>query len=507
MPKDKDLFPKLDLLVTAAEMFPALERLCLEAREEVLMSFRILDPLTPLRSPEALALGLTNWGQLLGHVAGRGVVLRLLISDFDPLFAAELHRNAWMNARGFATELGEAAQILCAQHEATAAPLWKTVFRPKVRQLQAQLARYAPAHLTPPQHQALAGEMTIRPASLHQKFAVADAEHVICGGIDINQRRWDDADHQRRAEDTWHDVSVAVSGRVGEDLRHHFAECWDRAMQSGAASFGAEPTAVAETRAVIDKLPPSGGPRLLRTLSRARGGMLHLGPEPDICEHEEAHLAAFETAQEMIYLETQFFRHLPLARTLAAQARRAPDLQVVLVLPTEPERQIFDGHSGIDVRHAQALQLRCLTLLKRALGDRIAIVSPAQPRPAPRHTPMPLHGAGIVYLHSKVTLVDDRLGIIGSANLNGRSMRWDTEASLQFHEPEEILSMRERLMRHWLRARIGEIDTTRASDWMRLAREEAARPPEARSIYLLPWPEARNRRFARAFPLLPADMF
>ena len=71
MPKDshqKDLIP----LVTAAEMFPALETLCLQATSEVLMSFRIFDPRTHLHSAEAEALELKTWADLVAHVAARG---------------------------------------------------------------------------------------------------------------------------------------------------------------------------------------------------------------------------------------------------------------------------------------------------------------------------------------------------------------------------------------------------------------------------------------------------
>ena len=42
----------LTSLITAAEGFPALERLAASAREELVMSFRIFEPKTRLRSPE-----------------------------------------------------------------------------------------------------------------------------------------------------------------------------------------------------------------------------------------------------------------------------------------------------------------------------------------------------------------------------------------------------------------------------------------------------------------------
>lgn len=507
MPKDRSTIPRFEPLITAAEMFPALEQLCLRTQEELLMSFRIIDPLTRLRSSEALELGLETWADLITHVAKRGVKIRILIADFDPLFTPELHQSAWSNAQRFGSRMPENTEILCALHECKSAPLWKRVFWPKIKTRIADLSNYAPSQLTSMQHRAMNGDVSLRPVTLHQKFAVSDGEVAIIGGIDVNERRWDDEQHDRRSEETWHDVSILIAGRVVGDLRRHFADSWERARHADAASFGVEVTPVSETRPLPEKLHSASGPRLLRTISCDPDSPIRIGPKSQVTEHEEAHIAAFDSAKRLIYIETQFFRHMPLAKALGRAAERAPELQVILVMPSEPDRVIFEGKRGFDVRHAQALQLRCLTVLRRAFGDRLAILAPAQPRKAPDHTPMPLHGAGIIYLHSKVTLVDDHLGIVGSANLNGRSMRWDTEASLQFHGKRDIRMIRERLMSTWLRGRMGTIDVKKASDWAKVAQETADLAPDAREAYILPWPEARNRRFARPLPILPAEMF
>lgn len=507
MPKDSSPDLRFTPLVTAAEMFPALERLCLNAREELLMSFRIIDPLTRLRSQEARELGLETWADLLAQVSGRGVRVKLLIADFDPIFTADLHRDAWASARRFGHRLHEEAEVLCALHECRSAPFWNTIFGFKVRKMVRSLDRYSPDQMTPLQHRAQQGDIALHPVTLHQKFAVADGREAIIGGIDVNERRYDDEEHSRRAEDTWHDVSIQISGRIADDLRLHFADCWQRATDACAASFGAAPTPVPESMPLAEVPHSANGPRLLRTLSSNAPRSLRLGPLPNITEHEEAHIAAFESANRLIYIETQFFRHMPLARSLARAARRSPDLQLILVMPSEPERVIFEGHDGLDSRHAQALQLRCLQKLRRSFGPRMAVVSPAQPRQAPKHTPMPLHGAGIVYLHSKVTLVDDLVGIVGSANLNGRSMHWDTEASVQFHDTRDIMALRERLNRTWLRGHCHDIATDRAAEWSRVAEEMASRKPEDRDAFILPYPKERNRRFARTVPILPSDMF
>ncbi len=219
------------------------------------------------------------------------------------------------------------------------------------------------------------------------------------------------------------------------------------------------------------------------------------------------HLDAIERARHSIYIETQFFRHAPIARALARAGYRNPHLNLILLMPTEPERVIFDGHNGLDSRHAQALQIRSLDACTRAFGDRMAVVSPGQPRRARKRDPMPLEGARIVYVHSKVTIVDDHTAIVGSANLNGRSMRWDTEVSLMFHDPEDVAHLRDRLARKWLDAHYEGADPQAAATWQRAAEANAARDPDKREGFVMPYPERRNRRFARFIPVLPPEMF
>ena len=92
----------LTSLITAAEGFPALERLAASAQEELVMSFRILDPQTRLRTPELKERGLETWADLLAMLSQRGVKIRMVLSDFDPIFASDLHRLAWRSASGLA---------------------------------------------------------------------------------------------------------------------------------------------------------------------------------------------------------------------------------------------------------------------------------------------------------------------------------------------------------------------------------------------------------------------
>ncbi|MEN9061685.1 phospholipase D family protein [Ponticoccus litoralis] len=490
-------------LITAAEGFPALERLVASATEDLVMSFRILDPRTRLRDPGLRERGLETWSDLISWTARRGVSIRLLIADFDPIFTSGLHRNAWACASGFADVAGENTQILCATHGQQAGALWRIAMMRKINETMARLRDEDPARLTPVQRDMLKRGPVLRPVTLHQKFAIADGEGCIIGGLDINERRYDTPDHDRAAEETWHDISVELADRdFAGALFGHFADCWNAALRCGSPSLA--------TRAVPIELPRRAQSRpevrLLRTFSNPCPGPARISPRPGAMDHETAHEKLFAEAERFVYIETQFLRHAPITEALCAAAARAPDLQLVAVLPAAPERVLFEGDRSINARHAHGLQVAQMDRLRTCFGERFAALTPAQPRPRDGDEPE-LEEAAPVYLHSKVTMVDNKAVIIGSANLNGRSLRWDSEASVQLRHAAFCKALFQRLTDKWLRSRAEGADLTRAGTWARIAEAEKAKKPADREAFLLPYPMQKARRFARRIHLLPDDMF
>ncbi|MCA0939136.1 phospholipase D-like domain-containing protein [Salipiger pacificus] len=493
----------LTSLITAAEGFPALERLCHASQHELVMSFRILDPRTKLRSPELREQGLENWADLLADVAGRGVTLRMIISDFDPVFTSSLHRGAWRSAMGFAERLSGDVQILCAPHGQNAGWLWRWAMRGKIARYIAELRREDATTLTPVQRTVLKGAVLLRPVTIHQKFAVADGKACVIGGLDINERRFDTPEHDRPADETWHDVSMQVDDTdFAAALRGHFDDCWNTALDYDTPCVTGE----AERRVTGERLKTPEDLRLVRTFSAPCPGAARLSPRPSIIEHEKAVLGMIGEAQRHIYIETQFLRHRPVAEALAKAAERNPGLQLVLLMPSFPDRVLYEGNDGWDTRHGHALQTEAVTLVQRAFGDRAAIVSPGQQQDSPEEIP-DLLGSGPIYVHSKVMLVDDRVGLVGSANLNGRSLRWDTEASVLFRKPDAVHDLQRRLAKAWLRDHLNGHDPVSARTWRQAALSNAAQPPEDREGFILPYPQAAGRKFSRALPILPADMF
>jgi phospholipase D1/2 len=490
-------------LITAAEGFPALERLVNATREDLVMSFRIIDPTTRLRDPEVRAQGLDTWSDLIAHTARRGVRIRLLIADFDPIFTSGLHRNAWASASGFADVATGDTQILCATHGQQAGAFWRVAMLRKINSVMRALRSEDPTRLTPVQRAMLKAGPVLRPVTLHQKFAIADGARCIIGGLDINERRYDTPDHDRTAEETWHDISVEVEDSdFAGALFGHFTDCWNAALRCGSPSLA--------TRAEPIYLPKRAQSRpevkLLRTFSNPCPGPVRISPQPKAMDHETAHEKLFAEAERFIYIETQFLRHLPLADALCRAAARAPDLQLVTIMPAAPDRVLFEGDRSVNVRHAHGLQVEAMDRLRTAFGSRFAALSPAQPRPARTDEPE-LDEAAPIYLHSKVTMVDNKAVVIGSANLNGRSLRWDSEASVLLRNPAFCERFFGRLTEKWLRGKARGADLTRAETWAAIGAEQQALKPAQRETYLLPFPSQKARRFARRMRILPNDMF
>ncbi len=186
---------------------------------------------------------------------------------------------------------------------------------------------------------------------------------------------------------------------------------------------------------------------------------------------------------------------------------------MILLLPGAPETVAFEETPKLDGRYGDFLQARCIRRIRRAFGKRLLIASPVQRRAANGidmdADRASLRGAPIVYLHAKVSVFDDRIGIVSSANLNGRSLRWDTEAGIALKQPAQVASLRQRLGAHWWPEEKG-IDALPAARmfgvWRRLVRENAAMEPDERTGFLVPYDRKAAEETAIALPGVPEEM-
>lgn len=505
-----------EVLVTAQEAYPKLEALFLDAQHRVDMGFRLFDPRTRLLSRRAREVGET-WADLFQHTLNRGVPIDLTLSDFDPVMAFDLHSQAWhfvaqTTALNELTHRGAAPiTVRCILHPARGGIVPRIMFAIKTRQaLSKTIARLNDdpngldrLRFAPGLHDLIRvreGRIKMRPTalprlhpvSLHHKMAIFDRSATYIGGLDLNERRVDDAGHDLPAQDTWHDTQLVST---------------DPALARDACTF------LTRLPDVIDRKgqPPETSSAFRMTLSRRRARTsFRLAPENVKDTLLQEHLKQIAAARELIYLETQYFRDRRIVAALVAAGKRKPDLRVIALVPAAPEEVAFTDEVSLDARFGEHLQARGLGHIRKQFGDRFLVVSPVQPRrPDKRDTRAAratLAGAPIVYVHSKVSIFDDHAAIVSSANLNGRSMKWDAEAGVVVTEGAQVHALSDKVSFHWLGEAPESGLAARFEQWKQRALSNEALPPEARKGFIVPHALEPSRSIGTALPGAPEEM-
>ena len=316
--------------------------------------------------------------------------------------------------------------------------------------------------------------------SHHQKSVVVDRAVGFCGGLDLCYGRYDDRRHvlddachlrtrfpgkdfynpgiaacdnlhapweekldrSAHPREPWHDIQVGVNRGCAADLARNFVQRWNHHVkETGLLLPAMAPVEASEGEAVPEQFEfwrrsatQVKTAQVLRSLSKWSGNH---ATEQSIYK---AYLHAIENAEHFIYIENQFFISSQgpvqnkIAEALVRRVSRAISEKsrflVVVVLPFHPEGS-FDATS---TRILYRFGFKTVRYLRRELerahplskfGDHFQFGSPIQ------------HGKigerfflQLIYVHSKLMIVDDRIVICGSANINDRSMLGDRDSEL-----------------------------------------------------------------------------
>lgn len=503
--------------LTADEAWPAFEGHVLSARDRVVAGFRIFDPMTQLRTEAGREIG-SDWFDLLVHVLDRGVQVDLILSDFDPIVAPDMHQLTWSSMRKFAA-IREAAgpgarlNVIPALHPAEAGTVTELGFWPKVRSelrdlrdllndMDAEERRTAWMDM-PGTHDWLVldedglaetrlhGPPPLNTVSHHQKLAVIDGRILYIGGLDLNPRRYDSPVHHRAAEETWHDVQVSVEGDVARVAERHLDALLD--VVSGRAD------------------PPEEAHGFRSTISAGKKNWVSMSPRIVRRSISETITSQVDRAESALYFETQFFRDQDLSKRIAKRAAEAPGLEFMMVLPAAPEVVAFDNRKKLDARFGEYLQADCVNRVLDAFGERAYFASPAQRRDAApdlisgghRST---FHGAPLIYVHAKVSVFDRQSVMVSSANLNSRSLAWDTEAGIFREDPDFARDVLARSLNHWLPDAQVDVDGSLVAQVRESAELDAVRQPDNRAGFLLPYDVSAAETFGTYLPGIPAEL-
>ncbi|RMD41554.1 hypothetical protein DV735_g3568, partial [Chaetothyriales sp. CBS 134920] len=267
----------------------------------------------------------------------------------------------------------------------------------------------------------------------------------------------------------WHDIGMQVVGQPARDLTRHFVQRWNYILRQRKP-----------TRPTPFLLPPPDfNPADLEALGLdgtcevqilRSAGPWSLGT-PDKTEHSimNAYIKLIEQSDHFVYIENQFFISScqtegavvhnkisdALVERIVRAARNNENWRAVIVIPLIPGFQnTVEEEGGTSVRLIMQYQYRSICRGESSIFGRLRSngIDPDQYiqffslRQWGRVGPKNALVTEQLYIHAKIMVVDDRIAIIGSANINERSMlgNRDSECAAVVRDTDMLWSRMDR---------------------------------------------------------------
>ncbi len=221
----------------------------------------------------------------------------------------------------------------------------------------------------------------------HRKIAIVDGYTGFLGGINLHEP----ASTTRSGKNAWRDQHVRIEGEPVRKIQRLFLENWTYAR-------GTFPISGSNVASYFPPVRPDHG--------RIPVQILASGPDDEMAPLHAFFLAALSTARRRVWIETPYLiPDEPLESALRVAELRGVDVQVIV--PKTGDSKVVTAAS----------HTYCESLVKA--GIRIFEYGP----------PM---------LHAKTMVVDDTVGLIGTANLDNRSFRLNFEIAAAFYDANVI---------------------------------------------------------------------
>ncbi|BBN05147.1 phospholipase D1/2 [Marchantia polymorpha subsp. ruderalis] len=297
----------------------------------------------------------------------------------------------------------------------------------------------------------------------------------------------------------WHDIHAQVEGRVAWDILYNFEQRWRK--QAGADNAERLVTIVDQndidppSDVTEEEDPETWNVQLFRSIDN---GAVDFPEEPDEAAKcglvsgkdsvidrsiQDAYISAIRRAKDYIYIENQYFlgsafgwddkrdsgaSHLipmELALKIVSKIEAGERFAVYVVVPMWPEGAPESGsvqailnwmHRTLQMMYkliAQALHAAGSDESPRdylnfyCLGNREAYQDgeyepTGKPEPESDYDLAQRNRRFMIYVHSKMMIVDDEYIIVGSANINERSMNGsrDSEIAIGAYQPHHLLN-------------------------------------------------------------------
>lgn len=248
--------------------------------------------------------------------------------------------------------------------------------------------------------------------SHHQKVVVIDDCLAFCGGIDMTADRWDTRDHAddepRRLEPDgkpygpWHDATTMLQGPVAKALGDMCRSRWE---VSGGGKL--EPI-----DGDGDCWPVHVAPDFTDVEVAIALTVPEMAGQQPLHQIEALYVDLIGRAKRWFYAESQYFASRKVAEAIAKRLAEPNGPEFVIVHPTSAEGWLEPV--AMDSARARLVE----ALHERDPYGRLRLYHPYTA------------GGEPIYVHAKITVVDDDVLRVGSSNFNNRSLRLDTECDV-----------------------------------------------------------------------------
>ncbi|KAJ6327581.1 hypothetical protein OIU78_014450 [Salix suchowensis] len=282
----------------------------------------------------------------------------------------------------------------------------------------------------------------------------------------------------------WHDVHACIVGQAALDVLTNFEQRWSKQCDGSVlVPISSIPDLIRHPFPSSFSNDRNWKVQVFRSIDHASAIQLARNMRVERSIHE-AYVEAIRRAERFIYIENQYFiggcqlwdedRHcgctnlipIEIALKVVSKIKSRERFAVYILIPMWPEG-VPDSEPVQDILHwtrqtmammyklvGEALQdsgdpghprdyLNFFCLANREEENKGDFVHPYSPHPSTQYWNSQKHRRFMVYVHSKLMIVDDAYILIGSANVNQRSMdgRRDTEIAIGCYQPRNGSAM------------------------------------------------------------------
>jgi len=263
----------------------------------------------------------------------------------------------------------------------------------------------------------------------------------------------------------WHDIHMQVVGQPARDLTRHFVQRWNYLLRQRTPS---RPTPVLLpppdfTDGELESLGIDGSCEIQILRSACSWSL----GTPSRTENsiQMAYLKSIEMSEHLVYIENQFFITSTefegtkienkigdaLVERIIRAAENDEDWRAIIIIPLMPGFQnAIDAQDGTSVRLIMHCQFRSISQGESSIFGRLRARG-IEPEDYIQFFSLRNWGkigkdeklvTEQLYIHAKCMIVDDRIAIIGSANINERSMLGsrDSEVAALVRDTDTVMS-------------------------------------------------------------------